>query len=485
MFRHRHSIAAWLACFTSACADDGDFGALDSADKADKHVEVLISSPELTSLLQGSELLDACNRYWASDHASRQARLDCGKAMFFYESFGTAGVPKALVQWMAETLRDGGGIAERFGMFTNPYSQELFGFDGVPVGFGPGPSIQGVPTLSYTCASCHFAQLSDGRFAIGAPNHAYDYSGQVLTLMMGPLHVAPAAGFVVDFEIAPATKKILAPLLDATTWPRKAALLVILLDLAGLDPVVLSVEEQEQYASWPSGVMDSIITPLAIDDGAHVPTKIPATWGILPAQGYADAGQSSAFLNMTGMADSLEVFLEKFILIGGGDVDAWNSERLGPLIDFVTRLRAPTSLPQGSDTSRGEQIFERAGCAKCHDGVGLGGERLYAFDELGTDASLLSYGKPDANGRSTVGLDHPTNNPLGSVKAPRLIGIAAHQRFLHNGSVGSLEALFTCDPHTGMRAGDAGTPWSDDGHKYGCELVADEKQALILYLKSL
>jgi hypothetical protein len=139
-------------------------------------------SADLDALLEHGALAGACDRYAATpqdDHA----RLLCGKAMFFYESFGTSGVPAALVQLLTQSFPQQIGLGfAKLGMIADPSSSQ-----GYPLGLAPTTPIGGsAPALAFTCASCHFAQLPDGRYAVGAPNHRYQYGTQILSLVLLP-----------------------------------------------------------------------------------------------------------------------------------------------------------------------------------------------------------------------------------------------------------------------------------------------------------
>ena len=55
------------------------------------------------------------------------------------------------------------------------------------------------------------------------------------------------------------------------------------------------------------------------------------------------------------------------------------------------------------------------------------------------------------------------------------------ERFLHNGSIGSLEELLCMGPETQPIDTFA---YSNAGHEFGCDLSLEEKVALIAYLES-
>src|SRR5436190_10781287 len=63
------------------------------------------TSADLDAVLEHGALATACADY-AADPGDRHARLLCGKAMFFDESFGTAGVPKPLLTWLIADFPD-------------------------------------------------------------------------------------------------------------------------------------------------------------------------------------------------------------------------------------------------------------------------------------------------------------------------------------------------------------------------------------------
>ena len=181
-------------------------------------------------------------------------------------------------------------------------------------------------------------------------------------------------------------------------------------------------------------------------------------------------------LAWTGQAESLEEFLGGFVLIGGGDPEVWNEERLSPLADYIRSLRPPeppSALTQIDDDVylAGELAFAES-CLSCHHGPRGSGTELYTYEELGTDPAMTDWGQGAVE-------DLP---PKLGVKAPRLVGLWSMDAFLHNGSVSSLEELLCVD---GERPPSLPIPQSNAGHRYGCDdLTADEKAALIAYLKA-
>ncbi|MDH4281394.1 MAG: hypothetical protein OEV36_01960 [Myxococcales bacterium] len=159
-----------LALCVSACSGEGRAVPDPFALQADTAEGLTNVSADLMAVLEGGSLRGACDAYWAAvdtGRGTRRLRLLCGKEMFFYEGFDTAGVPTALLDAnMALFPELIGSGATGVGMIEDRTSAE-----GRPLGFGPGKDFaEGVPSLAFTCASCHLGRLLDGRYAVGAPN---------------------------------------------------------------------------------------------------------------------------------------------------------------------------------------------------------------------------------------------------------------------------------------------------------------------------
>lgn len=128
---------------------------------------------------------------------------------------------------------------------------------------------------------------------------------------------------------------------------------------------------------------------------------------------------------------------------------------------------APSPSTTDEAVRQGASIFD-ARCAACHAPPGFTGPPI-ALDVVGTDPTI---------GRS---LDRAT----GFYRVPSLRFVGTRGPLLHDASLPSLEALF--DPtrlDAGYRGGTYGAG-SVGGHRFGLDLVASERAALIAYLKSL
>ncbi|MBM4390715.1 MAG: hypothetical protein FJ090_06300 [Deltaproteobacteria bacterium] len=479
---------------TATADDSGDTATSDSgggeaadpfAPQPDDDEGLTNVAEDLKDVLEHGDMERACEAYEA-DPADRRKKLLCGKSMYFNESFGTIGIPAPLFDFVNENFPDQTGKAfSQYGLVPDPYSDE-----GRPIGFAAGaelPDAPGVETLALTCAACHFGRLPDGRYAVGAANHDYDYGTHMLSLVLVPQVANPL--FDESAHSAEALAKV-QPIIDVlrADWLLQLTLLWDLLPLlSAMDSMGnLDATAEGYYASWLPGTMDFAIAPLPVDDGVHTVSKIIPLWGIPTASEEAAAGMPHAMLAWSGGATSLEQFLTGFVVIGGGPLDEWPEERLEPLAEYIRSLRAPenASLP-GTAESRaiGESVFYDEGCVECHGAPRGSGDRVYTYAEIGTDDAMMYWGDPDLDGELCCGLGFDeASEATHGIKSPRIAGAWTMGRFLHNGSVETLDGLLCLQ---GSRPSGLEAPFGDDGHFYGCDLPEDERQALVDWLHSI
>jgi len=224
-------------------------------------------------------------------------------------------------------------------MIPDPASQ-----DHLPLGLAPtaklgGPN--GADAVAFTCASCHFARLADGRYAVGAPNHGYEYGRSILAIAVYPTVALSASRptTIRGARGAPAAARKTAG--DAAL---KTRLLVALAPLAGSAMMPPFPKEAEHhYATWRSGTMDFLIEPLPVNDGVHTVSKISALWGLPTDAAAAAGGMQGALLGWTGGTTTLLHFAEGFVQVGGGPSPDWPDEKLAPLVEYIYALRAPAN----------------------------------------------------------------------------------------------------------------------------------------------
>jgi hypothetical protein len=173
----------------------------------------------------------------------------------------------------------------------------------------------------------------------------------------------------------------------------------------------------------------------------------------------------------------------------------FSDEAVYALGKFVYSIEPPPN-PNRFDAAarRGKKVFEREGCGMCHtpplytnnmlipvDGFSPPKDdpataRLHVFKgvKLGTDPSLALK----------------TRKGTGYYKVPSLKGLWYRGRIEHSGSIASLEEWFdrkrlrTDYVPSGWRMPGAKTR-AVSGHEFGLDLAADEKRALISFLKTL
>ncbi len=437
-------------------------------------------SADLQELLEFGEIFDGCDR-WAEHPEDRHAKLLCGKYRFFYEPMGTDGIPQPRLDWMGGNFPDWAGDSfAGFGLVPDPYADEPRA-----LGFGRAGSFGFADTQGMTCASCHFGELPDGRYAIGYPNHDYDYGTHMLSLMVGVQAGIP--GFDASAQ-HPDAIAALQPMIDAfgaDPWLTASLMwnLTSLLTEVGNIPEV-PYEVQGQYASWRTGTMDFLIAPLSADDGVHTVSRISPLWGIADEPDFAAYGTDHAQLGWTGGTRSIADFARGFVHVGGGDLNDWPDEQLEPLAEFILSLRAPAPAvpPHPSDVAAGRAVFETSGCIDCHGGPRGGGLEIYSWEEIGTDDTLRTWGAPDADGELCCGLsDYDNSYDTGGVKAPRLVGAGTFGRFLHNGALDSLEQLFCLKARPAAEV----PPFAARGHEFGCDsLSVQQREQLAAFLRA-
>jgi mono/diheme cytochrome c family protein len=192
--------------------------------------------------------------------------------------------------------------------------------------------------------------------------------------------------------------------------------------------------------AWGPGRVD--VTTAAGTEPAHIPD--------LRAVRFQLRLQHAGIVEQRDVT-SLAVRLETLIVTGHDEVVRPPREVALGLALYLWSLG--DALPVVDTQSAGARVFQRA-CGRCHAGEGMAGG-LVDVDVLGTDATLAR-----SNERGT-----------GGYRTTSLRGVGSRRRLLHDGSVGSLEALL--DP---QRRG---------GHRYGLELRAEQRAALVAWLTAL
>jgi hypothetical protein len=170
----------------------------------------------------------------------------------------------------------------------------------------------------------------------------------------------------------------------------------------------------------------------------------------------------------------------------------YSDEQLYALASYIYALTPPPN-PNRPDTltARGQQVFERAGCAGCHT------PPLYTNNTLTPVAGFtppadhaVTYDVLNVSVGTDPNLALRTRRGTGYYKVPSLKGVWYRGPFEHSGSVETLEDWF--DPRrlqddyvpTGFKG--HGIPSrAVKGHEFGLRLSDEDKRALIAFLKTL
>jgi hypothetical protein len=435
---------------------------------------------DLDAVLEIDRLEGACQR-WSEGEHDEETKLLCGKWMFFFQTFGTVGIPKVLLTFAQEWYVDyyGAGFSE-FGFVPDPNSDE-----GMPVGLAPTTGMLGdLETRAFTCASCHFGQMADGRYAVGYGNMQLDY-GHFFASLGAPLMMS------LDENSSDVHPDIRAELLSYVQAAKEDPSYQLAVAEAGLqlldagDAGQTTVEEQGRFLALEPGTMDFLTKPL-VDDGVWTVSRILSLWNIPDDAMRAEAEMDHEYLSWTGGAMNLDSFIAGFVAIGVADPDTWTGDRIAPLEAYIRSLRTPPLERATNDEAvqRGREVFEEAGCDECHVGPSGEGNRAFTFEEVGTDAEMAKIFNPDEDGNLCCGFGDTNQGGYvvtRGIKAPRIVGVENQTRWLHNGAVPSLESLFCLQP----RPESSEPAQSAQGHEFGCDLEETQRRDLIEYLFSL
>jgi mono/diheme cytochrome c family protein len=242
--------------------------------------------------------------------------------------------------------------------------------------------------------------------------------------------------------------------------------------------------------------------------------------------------KNAMFYNASGRGDHARIMMTASALCTDSVAEARMIDSYFPDVRAYIASIQPPPWPFMTDTtraSRGREVFNRV-CSTCHGTYGEGGSYpnlLVGLREVGTDptlalgASQFSQRFVDWYNRSYYG-EAARIEPQQGYVAPPLDGIWATAPYLHNGSVPTLSTLldsrerprfwtraFTSNDYdpdavgwrfTSLDHGHAGEPdlarrsriydttqpgYNNQGHTYGDALTAEERSAVIEYLKTL
>jgi mono/diheme cytochrome c family protein len=361
----------------------------------------------------------------------------------------------------AEEFTKRGGHAQKDG--------RVFGLRWVPISNGLALSVS-------DCSICHTRVMPDGTFLNGAPFNV-EFDGVVGELATrGTTRLFPG-----DSTTAANWRSYTVPWIRGDIHERLKS---------------MSDEEAGGLArSIPAGAF------ARFNGSPYYPAKVPDLIGIKERKyidhtgthrlrGPADVMRYAALVSCCDVADfgSHRILSEAQRKISYRMPD----ELLYALAEYLFSVEPPPNPNLGdARASTGRRVFEREGCGNCHT------PPLYTNNKLSLAEGFTP--PPDHPNRAdvmavSVGTDPnlalKTRKGTGFYKVPSLKGVWYRGMFSHDGSVTRLEEWF--DPArlrddfvpSGFR-GDKVERRSVPGHPFGLRLSADEKAALIAFLKTL
>ncbi len=366
----------------------------------------------------------------------------------------------------------------------------------------------GVEVVSPNCLSCHAAMLQD-KLVVGLGNSSQDYTSDPAA------NASLAMFFLTDQVEKDELNKFVSRLQAVAPYTKTETI--------GVNPAdnvaaVLFAHRDRKTFAWSD-------TPLlALPPKVVVPVDVPPWWRMSKknAMFYTAAGRGDHARIMTAAStlcvDSVEI---------AKSIDAY----FGDVRAYVASIKPP-KYPFAVDetlAAKGQRVFGNQ-CSRCHGTYGEAAfypNLLLPLADVGTDPALAS-GAAQFAGEYVTWFNESFFGETSNLKsetgyyAPPLDGIWATAPFLHNGSVPSIAALlesktrptywtrsfdsndynpsilgwnFTAlesgqdaeqDPAKRIRIYDTTKlGYAATGHTFGDALSAEERSAVIEYLKTL
>jgi len=326
-----------------------------------------------------------------------------------------------------------------------------------------------------SCGMCHTRVMADGTVLKGAQGNF-------------PLEAVNAQGLFKT--LPPDVSRRLHRAFWGTPWMRP-------------DPVDQLTPDEilAVHKAMPAGVMarqrSSLFAPTQVPDLIGIKDrKFLDRTGIVQHRNIGDLMRYAALNQDADTYSSYGGFVPTVVINGrmppASAFERYSDEQLYALALYLYSLKPPPNPNRFDETAkRGQQIFERENCAKCHKpplytnnmltpavGFSVPEEHLTKYDVLpevvGTDPKLTMN----------------TLRGTGYYKVPSLKGVWYRGPFEHMGSVATLEDWFDArrlrDDYvpTGF-VGYGITTRAVKGHEFGLSLSPEDKRALMAFLRTL
>jgi len=161
------------------------------------------------------------------------------------------------------------------------------------------------------------------------------------------------------------------------------------------------------------------------------------------------------------------------------------------LARYIYSLKPPPNPnPKDAKAQRGEKVFQTAGCNGCHTPPLYTNNRLTLAKGFQPPAALLKEADiVQVSVETDPNLALKTRKGTGLYRVPSLRMLWLEVCFLHDGSIGTLEEFLNparLKPEFRSSNWNAATPaHAVTGHPFGLTLSADDRSALIAFLKTL
>ena len=354
------------------------------------------------------------------------------------------------------------------------------------------PTKQGVALTFSNCSFCHVQYLADGRRLAGAP---------FKTTAPRPPERFPAMPLISQVQTS---KRVVT---GATPFFMGAGPVGMWLYSAYGVPW-REDDTHERLKTFTQDQYDELDTASRSSGGIarwngslYFPAKVPDLIGIKDRK-YIDhtathlhrgVGDLMRYAALVSYADSADFGSYHMLAPDSRRVQArLSDEALFALATYIYSLTPPSNPnPFDARAQAGEMVFKRQGCPRCHT------PPLYTSNKL----TLAKGFTPPAEVPTTLdilplsvgtdpGLALRTRKGTGYYKVPSLKGVWYRGRYLHDGSVASLEEMFDADRLNPAHVPGGWRPLGAlthaiEGHEFGLHLQPAEREQLIAFLRTL
>lgn len=453
----------------------------------------------------------ACSQYWnlldKNDQPLPGTPIDllneleiyCGKWLFLsWETTGKLPLPELLIQALERSWPERiGKNFENLGFLPNPYDKKR------PLGIVPSTTkYTGLPSVNIACSACHVGQLSDGRYAIGAPNNRLDMS-QFNLMSYYPIFATMSAEersklnkqvYQYYLTLEKTEKRRILNGNGGIDWSNvifkySALLRWLHIGAKGLpDAQFVVLPPERDLLSWINGrpgVFNPGAPMLTIQREGVPNISIPQIWGVTGHEDEFLRGETAPVGQTTKYA-SLEKFAADAFIYAYQDASLARPRNIKPLVRYLRQIRAPKTreVLRSDLVAKGKTIFTE-NCLSCHDGKFGESTKLYRTWEVDSIKALedprVGYIATTPIAKLIASLSDTLAArlepaPVG-IKSRRLTGIWARQNLMTHGSIDSLNMLLCLHSE---RPKDALTH-----HDICLNHSHSERQALSQFLKTL